>query len=33
MKRQANKQIIESFEKQLEIFINEFAEEEITKDI
>lgn len=31
MKRGPNEQIIESFAKQLDIFINEFAKEEITK--
>jgi hypothetical protein len=33
MKRGQNEQIIESFERQLDIFINEFAEEAITKAI
>jgi|GEM_PF-4351125 len=33
MKRGLNEQIIESFEKQLDIFINEFAKEEMTKAI
>ncbi|WP_341787575.1 hypothetical protein [Rickettsia endosymbiont of Cantharis rufa] len=33
MKKGQNEQIIESFERQLDIFINEFAEEAITKAI